>query len=1206
LTHSGHGLLAGQPAPDKARPVEVKKTELYQLTNEELVKQADAIWEKMSRDYLAQLRGLATAQALLDDVRKQSAMVKGVAPAPAEDPIKKAVDAAKTKQDVITRKLKLVQAQKDLLGRVATGVEGCRSTTVAFQNTLDDLKAYVLEAGLRVKDGSLAESKLPRELKPEFLEKKKEELLAELVRLKAGTADAQKEQEALAKVLDEVNKAALTADAEVVEASKNLVREQKRQELEKTYAGKNTDEMQAELVRMIDEAIGLKGTYELALRRFDGQAKSAARLRSALDNLKPPAAKVPNLARAEDVETAARSIQELVGFYTARGKKIEELRTDLAALAREGGEFEADATVAEEHLFKMQMLAHLLKKHGIADAQLPERARTASLEPAAVRQKESASKVRAATEKAKTELAVLDRQLTDVRAASEAAVKQLANLKESQEVTLAALHWEGQLKDMTATQVVEAFTATRKELADRLGTLKGEADKYSKATAAVDEATARLEGLKDPFIRAAEEQGQAERQKLIGELRKEAGLERAATDAPPAKSTGDPKKQDSAGKPVADTRPELKKASDQLSTFQQLLAGRVRVLDERATKTKDLRAALDDLEQAAVAYSKTLAAARLLALRLSATAVDLKKRVGKGDLEGDAIPEGVTDALRLETRTQLDTTATSVLNAIDRLQQNRDKLLRPDPEGETLATATKELLMVVGRRLDLLSDQKRVEEEYRREKSARAPSELKRLERLAAERRREEGSGWDMLLGMDSSKAAKDLSELLETYYRELIEIEEKEDNLKKQRDLVNKLLELAQQETGALARVRPLLAKQLLAFQAAREEETVLARARLRPDQADELLKAYQTKTGRLLAKPLPVPDKDRAQKVDALGNAIFERYVLAEAAKKWDDALSARASPTGVGVEAGVLQDELTKINATAAANVRRVKTLTGAETPRPAASGEIGKTREELATVRSRGVKMIGVKIGSILVGVFLVPWLLMAILRRATGTARGDNSSLVLSAVGAVVKILAWVVGLAMILSTLGFDVTAIIAGLGISGLAIGLAAQPMIADAIAALVIVAERRFKIGDVIRLGATDPARVIGLRWRSTQLRNPDGLVVTIPNRRVIEATTQNLTKGSSTYDSLNVSVTTQKDVSQVLAAIESAMTACEHLASNGGTSVREFNQKGDTKTIKYRFWWFLKDYDSRSKTRDEIFARIAASLTHADLAGTEISLA
>src|SRR5262245_39061480 len=475
-----------------------------------------------------------------------------------------------------------------------------------------------------------------------------------------------------------------------------------------------------------------------------------------------------------------------------------------------------------------------------------------------------------------------------------------------------------------------------------------------------------------------------------------------------------------------------------------------------------------------------------------------------------------------------------------------------------------------------------------------------------AERQREEASGWDILLGMDSSKAGNDLSELLGTYYRELIELEEKQDNLKKQHDLVNQLIELTQKETAALARLRPLLAKQLVQLQTAREEETVLASARLRPDQEDELLRTYQTKTGRLLAKPLPIPDKERAEKVEALASAIFEQYVLVEAAKKWDDALSARAGPTGVAAEAGAVQDELTRINATSEASVRRIQTLAGAKSPRPAVGGEILETRDELAAVRSHGVKVIGIKIVCILVGVFLIPWLLLAILRWVTGTARGDNSSLVVTALGAVVKALAWVLGLAMILSTLGFNVTAIIAGLGIGGLAIGLAAQPMIADAIAAIVIIAERRFKIGDVVRLGATDPARVIGLRWRSTQLQTPDGLMLTMPNRRVIEATTQNLTKGSTTYDSMSVVVTTQKEVDHVEAAIKSAMTECEQLASNASMSVREFSQKGETKTIKYRFWWFLKDYDSRSRTRDEIFARITTSLTHADMAGTEISLA
>src|SRR5262249_57301392 len=113
---------------------------------------------------------------------------------------------------------------------------------------------------------------------------------------------------------------------------------------------------------------------------------------------------------------------------------------------------------------------------------------------------------------------------------------------------------------------------------------------------------------------------------------------------------------------------------------------------------------------------------------------------------------------------------------------------------------------------------------------------------------------------------------------------------------------------------------------------------------------------------------------------------------------------------------------------------------------------------------------------------------------------------------------WVLALALIRGVLGFAVPAIRAGLGSGGLAIGLAAQPMIADVIAALVIVAEGKFKIGDVIRLGDGHPAKVTGLSWRSTQLRDANGLVVNIPNRMVTDKAVQNLTRDGRTYDSLD----------------------------------------------------------------------------------------
>ena len=70
--HFGRAQSPNSPVDDKDEPVPMKKLELSLLSNEDLLKQANAIYENASRNYLAQLRILASAEARLDDVRKQT------------------------------------------------------------------------------------------------------------------------------------------------------------------------------------------------------------------------------------------------------------------------------------------------------------------------------------------------------------------------------------------------------------------------------------------------------------------------------------------------------------------------------------------------------------------------------------------------------------------------------------------------------------------------------------------------------------------------------------------------------------------------------------------------------------------------------------------------------------------------------------------------------------------------------------------------------------------------------------------------------------------------------------------------------------------------------------------------------------------------------------------------------------------------------
>ena len=102
----------------------------------------------------------------------------------------------------------------------------------------------------------------------------------------------------------------------------------------------------------------------------------------------------------------------------------------------------------------------------------------------------------------------------------------------------------------------------------------------------------------------------------------------------------------------------------------------------------------------------------------------------------------------------------------------------------------------------------------------------------------------------------------------------------------------------------------------------------------------------------------------------------------------------------------------------------------------------------------------------------------------------------------------VFGLLMVVQSLGFDVKALLAGLGIGGLAFALAAQDTIANLFGSIVVAIDQPFKIGETVRIGAfTGMAEDIGLR--STKLRLVDKSLVVIPNKSVASEAITNLSR-------------------------------------------------------------------------------------------------
>ncbi|MFL6736339.1 MAG: mechanosensitive ion channel family protein [Sphingomonas sp.] len=131
---------------------------------------------------------------------------------------------------------------------------------------------------------------------------------------------------------------------------------------------------------------------------------------------------------------------------------------------------------------------------------------------------------------------------------------------------------------------------------------------------------------------------------------------------------------------------------------------------------------------------------------------------------------------------------------------------------------------------------------------------------------------------------------------------------------------------------------------------------------------------------------------------------------------------------------------------------------------------------------------------------------------------------------------------LILANLGVNVTALVAGLGIGGIGIGLAAQGIFSDLFAALSILFDKPFKKGDVIRYdSSTGTVERIGLK--TTRLRSMTGEQLIMANTKLLEREIHNLAQAKARRITLYMAVggdTSATTIDPVAAAAEAAVSA------------------------------------------------------------------
>jgi small-conductance mechanosensitive channel len=175
------------------------------------------------------------------------------------------------------------------------------------------------------------------------------------------------------------------------------------------------------------------------------------------------------------------------------------------------------------------------------------------------------------------------------------------------------------------------------------------------------------------------------------------------------------------------------------------------------------------------------------------------------------------------------------------------------------------------------------------------------------------------------------------------------------------------------------------------------------------------------------------------------------------------------------------------------------------------------------------------------------IIVGVIRSRVGEDPGASTlGNAMALVRVLVNVVVFAIALVVILDNLGVNVTALVAGLGIGGIAIGLAAQGIFSDLFAALSIVFDKPFRRGDTIRYGSgtdTTVGTVERIGLKTTRLRSQSGEQVIMANTKLLEQEVRNLAEAKVRRVSLPFSLvyqTTAETLERLPAIADEAVKA------------------------------------------------------------------
>ena len=132
----------------------------------------------------------------------------------------------------------------------------------------------------------------------------------------------------------------------------------------------------------------------------------------------------------------------------------------------------------------------------------------------------------------------------------------------------------------------------------------------------------------------------------------------------------------------------------------------------------------------------------------------------------------------------------------------------------------------------------------------------------------------------------------------------------------------------------------------------------------------------------------------------------------------------------------------------------------------------------------------------------------IMKKVGKSERLSENKITIGVVSKIIKAIVYIIAGFMIIADLGYDLSGLITGLGLSSVVIALAAQELVENLLSGMAIVSDKPFELGDYVRIGDYE-GTVIDIKFRSTKIRMTDNTIVTIQNAKIVSGAVINISK-------------------------------------------------------------------------------------------------